>query len=240
MNAFANCLQEIRALNITEIAFPFNIGCGMAGGSWPKYKKMLIEHLSNHDIKVVVYKFVKTNNNKKKRKQQTKHDDLSTKNIKVEMDTNNNNKVIKTIYLEDTDKQAFLHGYKNVIPKNVINDCVLKVKPLLIKNPPIKVYGKIHKQPRTIGFFSDESIGYRYSKQLMKSQPLLPCLKSMLNTVNVYFKSNYNGILVNLYNSGKEHIGKHSDDETKLTQNGVGVLAISVGAVRKFRFRKEK
>ena len=59
MNAFVNCLQEIRALNITEIAFPFNIGCGIAGGSWPKYKKMLIEHLSNHDIKVVVYNLLK-------------------------------------------------------------------------------------------------------------------------------------------------------------------------------------
>ena len=32
------------------------------------------------------------------------------------MDTNNNNKVIKTIYLEDTDKNAFLHGYKKRHP----------------------------------------------------------------------------------------------------------------------------
>lgn len=99
------------------------------------------------------------------------------------------------------------------------------------------MYGKPCKQNRSIGFFSDTSRGYEYSGQLAKSQPLGPVLSVLLHTINNMYDAQYNGILVNRYASGKESIGKHSDDEKNLDASGV--IAISVGAIRKFRIRKK-
>ena len=120
----------------------------------------------------------------------------------------------------------------------LIENCIDEIKDKLLVNPPIKVFNKPAIQHRSIGFFSDTSIGYHYSKQLAKSQPLSDNLKNLLDIVNNLFKVNFNGILVNRYADGKDYIGSHSDDEKNLTD--VGVVAISYGAIRKFRIRDKK
>jgi len=120
----------------------------------------------------------------------------------------------------------------------LIENCIYEIKDKLLVNPPIKVFNKPAIQHRSIGFFSDTSIGYHYSKQLAKSQPLSDNLKNLLDIVNNLFKVNFNGILVNRYADGKDYIGSHSDDEKNLTD--VGVVAISYGAIRKFRIRDKK
>lgn len=110
----------------------------------------------------------------------------------------------------------------------------------LIERPPIFIFGKECRQNRDVGFFSNESIGYRYSGQLMKSQTLTPQLESLLKIVNRNNQNNerkYNGILINRYNNGNDIIGAHSDDEKSLAPNGV--IAISLGATRKFRIRSK-
>ena len=83
--------------------------------------------------------------------------------------------------------------------------------------------------------FSDDSIGYKYSGQLAKSQKLTPKLKKLINIINEKFKSDFNGILINKYENGEDYIGKHSDDENSL--GSCGVISISYGATRKFRLR---
>lgn len=57
--------------------------------------------------------------------------------------------------------------------------------------PPIKVYGKDCRQRRCIGFFSNESMGYKYSSQISLSKPFTKSLNLLLSDIN-----NYNGILV--------------------------------------------
>ena len=52
-----------------------------------------------------------------------------------------------------------------------------EVEGKLLVNHPIKVFGKPAIQHRSIGFFSDTSIGYKYSGQLAKSIPLTDSLK---------------------------------------------------------------
>jgi len=120
----------------------------------------------------------------------------------------------------------------------LVKSCVETVDPLLIHNPPIMVYGKLAHQRRSIGFFSNESTGYFYSRQLMRSQPLPECLLTLLGYINQKFNYNFNGILVNKYIDGNDTIGRHSDDEALLDMN-VGVIAISFGAVRTFRIRNK-
>ena len=122
--------------------------------------------------------------------------------------------------------------------QDLIRSCIDEIQNQLLEYPPILVYGKQCKQNRSIGFFSDTSIGYFYSRQLCESKPLTNNLKLLLEKVNQRFDSDFNGILVNKYLNGEDYIGKHSDDETGL--DPVGVVALSYGAVRKFRIREKQ
>ena len=128
------------------------------------------------------------------------------------------------------DKGIFVH-------KELLEQCMLYVAPLLVERPEIIVYGKTCKQHRHVGFFSNESIGYKYSKKLMASQPLSTSLTALLVDINHMLGTQFNGILVNKYMDGNDYIGAHSDDETAL--DGIGVVAISYGAERIFRIRNK-
>ena len=118
------------------------------------------------------------------------------------------------------------------------NRCIDYVKDKLKHRPEILVFNKICHQNRAIGFFSDKSRGYYYSNKLMASKPLGDTLKRLLEMTNEIFGTEFNGILVNYYADGTETIGDHSDDEKGL-HNGM-VVALSLGAERKFRIRDKK
>ena len=118
----------------------------------------------------------------------------------------------------------------------LIAECVSAVDGELDLKPEIELFGKLFRQKRDIGFFSDESRGYAYSSTIAISKPMPACLIALLQFVNTTFDANYNGILVNKYADGTEYIGKHSDDVRELNPR-IGVLCISYGAVRNFRIR---
>lgn len=101
--------------------------------------------------------------------------------------------------------------------------------------PQIKVMGRICHQRRDVGFFSDESKGYRYSSAMAKARPLTPWLRDVLKKVNTLCQDRFNALLVNYYADGTNYIGKHADDERNLGTSGV--FAISAGAERTFRIR---
>lgn len=118
---------------------------------------------------------------------------------------------------------------------DLLLECISEINDKLDEKPPVMVFGKPAVQNRNIGFFSNSSIGYYYSGQLAASKPLTRALSELLNLINIEFKSDFNGILINEYPDGEHYIGKHSDDEKALTN--AGVVCISYGASRKFRIR---
>ena len=132
-----------------------------------------------------------------------------------------------TAYL---DKGAFADN-------ELLEKCISYVEPRLEERPEIIIYGKPCKQHRNVGFFSDESIGYKYSKKLMASKPLSTSLSELIVIINKMLGTQFNGILVNKYIDGSDYIGAHSDDETGL--DGIGVVAISYGSERIFRIRNK-
>ena len=137
-----------------------------------------------------------------------------------------------------TDK-SFLKLYSlNILGDINLLNIIKEIENKLINYPKIIVFNREATQHRCIGFFSDDSIGYYYSGQLAKSQPLENNMKQLLDIVNYKFSSNFNGILVNYYKDGSDYIGKHSDDEKNLGTNGV--VSISYGVSRKFRIRNKK
>jgi alkylated DNA repair dioxygenase AlkB len=118
----------------------------------------------------------------------------------------------------------------------IIKNCVDTIDSELEVQPEILIFGKVARQRRNVGFYSNTSVGYRYSNRVMASKPLHQCLLELLNYVNEKFNYNYNGILINKYVGGDDYISAHSDDERGLDQK-VGVVSISYGVSRKFRVR---
>jgi len=134
-------------------------------------------------------------------------------------------------------EQSYLNIY-NYDNKILIKECIEDIKNKLIKNLEIKVYGKICYQNRSIGFFSNESIGYNYSNQIIYSQKLTKNLYELINSINIIFNSNFNAVLINYYKDGNDNIGNHSDDESCLDKTGV--VCLSYGTTRKFRIKNKK
>ena len=126
-------------------------------------------------------------------------------------------------------------GKVNADIDDLLVECIDEIECKLLEKPPIIVWSKHATQHRNIGFFSNESVGYYYSNQLAPSMPLTKALNELLNLINIEFNSDFNGILINEYPDGNHYIGKHSDDETSLSN--AGVVCISYGASRKFRIR---
>ena len=97
---------------------------------------------------------------------------------------------------QNPEQSAFL-SRGNFVDNTLIDECVAYVMPLLEERPEIVVFGKKCRQNRNVGFFSDQSIGYKYSNNLMKSQPLQEKLGVLLTIVNNTLGTEFNGILVN-------------------------------------------
>jgi alkylated DNA repair dioxygenase AlkB len=123
----------------------------------------------------------------------------------------------------------------NFIYKELLEKCIMDIEPQLEERPEIIIFGKKCKQQRNVGFFSNESIGYSYSKKMMKSKPLSQSMSELLLVTNMIVGADFNGILVNKYMNGNDYISAHSDDETGL--DSVGVISISYGSERIFRIR---
>jgi alkylated DNA repair dioxygenase AlkB len=125
----------------------------------------------------------------------------------------------------------------NFINKELLEKCIIDIEPQLEERPEIIIFGKKCKQQRNVGFFSNESIGYKYSKKMMDSKHLPKSMRELLSIINMVIGAEFNGILVNKYMDGNDYISAHSDDETGL--DSVGVVSISYGSERIFRIRNK-
>ena len=138
---------------------------------------------------------------------------------------------------QNTDGTAFLDK-GNFINKELLEKCIMDIEPQLEERPEIIIFGRKCKQQRNVGFFSNESIGYKYSKKMMGSKPLSQPMSELLCIINMAIGAEFNGILVNKYMDGNDYISAHSDDEAGL--DSVGVVSISYGSERIFRIRDKE
>lgn len=147
--------------------------------------------------------------------------------------------IIKKMSVEiETDKSSLVLHVLDERMREVIKNCVESVDDVLDINPEIIIYGKVCNQRRSVGFFSNTSRGYNYRNTNTPAKEMNDYLIELLNYINEKFDYDYNGILINKYGDGNDYIGKHSDDMKGLDDR-VGVVAISYGAIRKFRIRNK-
>lgn len=53
-NAFRNCLKSLKKVvsEDKKVAFPYNIGCGLAGGDWDTIYSIIKEEMSDYQIEI--------------------------------------------------------------------------------------------------------------------------------------------------------------------------------------------
>lgn len=101
------------------------------------------------------------------------------------------------------------------------------------RNDEAVIFGKHIITKRKVAWYADANFSYTYSKTTKQALLWTPALLDLKFLVEERTKTQYNSCLLNLYHSGDEGMGWHSDDEKELTKNE-SIASLSLGAERKF------
>ena len=107
------------------------------------------------------------------------------------------------------------------------------------KNDEIILFGKKIVTKRKVAWYGDSGIEYTYSNTTKKALSWTKELREIKLLIEEQIGSTFNSCLLNLYHSGEEGMGWHSDDEKELEKNGT-IASVSFGAERKFSFKHKK
>jgi alkylated DNA repair dioxygenase AlkB len=100
----------------------------------------------------------------------------------------------------------------------------------------IRVYGKIHQQPRLTALFGNEEKPYSYSNIKMEPHPWTMLLQKIKLKVESVCDTNFTTVLLNQYRNGKDGNGWHADNEKELGVNPI-IASVSFGAERVFQLK---
>jgi alkylated DNA repair dioxygenase AlkB len=100
----------------------------------------------------------------------------------------------------------------------------------------IIMFGKAITTKRKVAFYADNHIDYTYSSVKKKGLSWTPELLKIKELIESHTGAKYNACLLNLYHTGEEGMGWHSDDEKEIIVNS-SIASLSIGAERKFAFK---
>lgn len=100
----------------------------------------------------------------------------------------------------------------------------------------ITIYGKTLPVPRLQVWMGDPGAHYQYSGLALSPQPWSQPVIAIKQRVETICCHHFNSVLINLYRSGQDSNGWHSDDEPELGENPV-IASFNLGATRRFRLR---
>lgn len=98
------------------------------------------------------------------------------------------------------------------------------------------IFGRRIVTQRKVAWYGDEPFHYRYSNTTKIALPWTSVLQTLKSKVEKVTGESFNSCLLNLYHSGNEGMGWHSDDEPDLKKEGA-IASLSFGAERKFVFK---
>jgi len=97
------------------------------------------------------------------------------------------------------------------------------------------LFGRTVPMPRLIQMYGPH--GYNYSGVHHPPRPLTPQLQDLLRVVSEAAGAPFNSVLLNLYRDGQDSMSWHSDDDYPHAGHSA-IGSLSLGATRRFRFRK--
>jgi alkylated DNA repair dioxygenase AlkB len=98
------------------------------------------------------------------------------------------------------------------------------------------IYGKQIQTKRKVAWYGDVPFSYTYSHKEKKALYWTKELLELKEVIEQKTGVSYNSCLLNLYHSGAEGMGWHSDNEPELQING-SIASLSLGAARVFDFK---
>lgn len=103
----------------------------------------------------------------------------------------------------------------------------------------VMMFGKKIITKRKVAWYGDEPFDYTYSHVKKTALYWNDALKRIKDKVEQASGETYNSCLLNLYHSGEEGMGWHTDNEKELKKEGA-IASVSFGAVRKFAFKHKE
>ncbi len=98
------------------------------------------------------------------------------------------------------------------------------------------MFGKKVDEPRMSTWYADPHLPYTYSGAQRTPHPWTTELNDIRHLCEQHVEHTFNGVLVNLYRTGADHLGWHSDDESVNGPEPI-IASISLGAERRFDLR---
>jgi alkylated DNA repair dioxygenase AlkB len=102
------------------------------------------------------------------------------------------------------------------------------------KQRSIRIFGREVLQPRLTAWYGDAA--YTYSGVTLAPLPWTPLLSELRERLIADVGERFNSVLCNLYRTGADSMGLHSDDEKELGPRPV-IASVSLGAARRFVLR---
>ena len=100
----------------------------------------------------------------------------------------------------------------------------------------VRMFGKWIDQPRLVAWFGDPDAPYSYSGLTLDPHPWTPAVDVCRRRCEALAGVSFNSGLANLYRTGQDTVGWHSDDEPELGDEPI-IASVSFGATRRFDLR---
>ena len=100
----------------------------------------------------------------------------------------------------------------------------------------IPLFGRRVIVPRLCAWFGDDGVEYRYSRSVHRASRWLSPLQTLRDQLLARLGIRFNFVLANLYRTGNDAMGWHSDDERELGEQPC-IASLSFGAARRFCLR---
>lgn len=126
----------------------------------------------------------------------------------------------------------FLEEEATIIFKNLLQD-------IPWKNDEVVLFGKHIVTKRKMAWFANKPITYKYSGIARTAMVWNNLLYQIKHRVENITNEEFNSCLLNLYPTGDEGMGWHTDNENELLKNG-SIASLSFGATRRFDFKHKK
>ena len=107
------------------------------------------------------------------------------------------------------------------------------------KNDEAIIFGKKIITKRKVAWFGTSEFSYKYSGITKTAVLFTKELLALKKIVEKESGETYNSCLLNLYHTGEEGMGYHSDGEKMLKKNGA-IASFSLGVARKFSFKHKE
>ena len=98
----------------------------------------------------------------------------------------------------------------------------------------LKIYGKVHEQPRLTALFGEKTLSY--SGITMIAHEWTDEILQIKKAMNAICPAHFNSVLLNYYRDGKDSNGWHADNEKYLGQNPV-IASVTFGEARPFHLK---